>query len=89
MLLDMFVELLYTIDIVVWHFMQLFVMNNAAFMEGFVIMESVNSVVLTMQVTHARTVPCSSLVFQFVKMSWRENCLVSTAHPVNQVYCSS
>jgi len=40
-----------------------FVMNNAAFMVGSVIMESVNSVVQTMRVTHAKTAPCSPLVF--------------------------
>lgn len=58
MLFHMFLELLYSIDIEARHVMQLFVMSNAAFMEGSVIMESVNSVVLIMQVTHARTVPC-------------------------------
>lgn len=46
------------------------VMSNAAFIVGFVIMEFVNSVVLTMPDTHARTAPCSYLVSQFAKMYW-------------------
>ncbi|MCI13151.1 hypothetical protein A2U01_0034267, partial [Trifolium medium] len=48
--------------------MQLCVMSNAAFMVGFVIMEFVNSVVLTMPDTLARTALCSYLVSQFAKM---------------------
>lgn len=52
-----------SVNIVLWHNMQPFAMNNAAFMEGSVIMESVNSVVQTMQVTHAKTAPCSPPVF--------------------------
>lgn len=69
--------------------MQLCVTSNAAFMEGSVTMESVNSAVLTMPVTRARIVLHFSLVFQFVKMFWREIFLGSTVHPVNPVYCSS
>lgn len=69
--------------------MQLFVTSSAAFMEGFVIMESVNSVAPTMLATHARTAPHLSLVFQFVKMCWKEIFLASTVHPVNLVYCSN
>lgn len=45
-----------------WHGMQLCVMNNAAFMEVSVIMESANSVVLTMLATHAETAQLFLLV---------------------------
>lgn len=77
------------IDFVICHAMQLFVTSNAAFMEGSVTMESVNSAALTMLATHARIAPRFSLAFQFAKMCWRGIFLASIVHPVNLVYCSS
>lgn len=67
----------------VGHFVQLSVMSSAVFMVESAIMESVNFVALTMRAIHARTDPCSSQVFQFAKIYWREVDLVSSAHPVN------
>lgn len=69
--------------------MQLCVMSNAAFMEGFVIMEFVNSVVLTMRDTHARKAPCFCLVFLFAKMCWKRMFLDNFVHPVNLAFYSS
>lgn len=66
--------------------MQLSVMNNAAFMEGSVIMEFANSVALTMQATLVRTAPSSSPVSQSANMCWRRMLVGNIVHRVNQVY---
>lgn len=55
-------------NIVLWHDVQLSVTNNAAFMEGCVIMDYVSSAAQTMLATLARTALCSSPIFQFAKM---------------------
>lgn len=57
-------------DINFWHYVQLFVMNNAVCMEVFVTMGFVSSVALTMRATHARIAPRSFLVFQFARRCW-------------------
>lgn len=65
------------------------VMNNAASMEGSVIMESVSSAAQTMRATHARTAPVSFMVFPFAEMFCRLTSQGNTVVPANQVYYSS
>ena len=69
--------------------MQLFVMNNAVFMEVCVIMEFVSFGVLTMRATLARTAHCYSPVFQIAERCWRVMPQGNIVHLVNQVFCSS
>lgn len=69
--------------------MQLFAISSAVFMVEFVIMEFVNSVVLTMRDILARTAPGSSPVFQFAEMCWEMIFPDNIVHPVNLAYNSS
>lgn len=71
------------------YFVQLCVTSNVAFTVGFVIMEFVNSAVLTMRVIHARTAPCSSLVFLCAKMCWEMMFLGSIVRPVSLAFFNS
>jgi len=70
-------------------FMQRFAMNNVVYMEGFVIMVSVNSAVQIMRATHVRRVLQYCPACQCVMMYLLEIQRGSIVHQVNSVYYSS
>lgn len=69
--------------------LQRFAMNNVVYMEGFVIMVNVNSVVQIMQATHVRRVLQYCPVCQCVMMYLLEIQMGSIVRQVNSVYYSS